>query len=208
MYNSPMIKAVIFDLDGVLIDATEWHFDSLNDALRVFGYEIKREEHLTTFNGLPTSEKLRLLSEKNNLPAGLHPIIQNLKQKFTNEKIFQACTPDHAKQVMLKHLKNKGYKLACCSNALKDSVLHMLQSAHIINYFDEIIGNDEGFKPKPAPDIYIAAFKRLKVKPQDTIIVEDAAHGIEAAKESGAKVMAVRGYHDVNLSLFMDLNLI
>lgn len=84
----------------------------------------------------------------------------------------------------------------------------MLKSSGIDNYFDLILGNDEGFKPKPNPGIYLASFKKLKIKPQEALIIEDATHGIEAAKRSGGKVIAVRGFEDVNLTLFLDLNLL
>lgn len=203
-----MIKAIVFDLDGVLVDATNWHYDALNDALTLFGFEVGMEEHLNTYNGLPTLAKLKLMSERKGLPTGLHDIIQVMKRKFTDEKVRTLCNPSHEKQIMLTSLKRKGYKLACCSNAQKYSVMNMLGFGGIDHFFDLILGNDEGFKPKPEPDIYLAAFKQLKVSPNEAVVVEDAAHGIEAAKRSGAKVIAVRGYDDVNLSLFLDLNLI
>lgn len=203
-----MIKAIIFDLDGVLIDATDWHYEALNQALRLFGYEIGQDEHQKVFNGLPTVEKLKILSERNGLPKGLHPIIQVLKRKYTDEKILESCYPSHEKQIMLADLKKKGYKLVCASNAQKYAVTNMLKYAGIDKFFDLVLGNDEGFKPKPDPGIYLAVFKKLKIKSSETIIVEDATHGIEAAKRSGAKVIAVRGFQDVNLSLFLDLNLI
>lgn len=203
-----MIKAIIFDLDGVLIDATDWHYEALNDALRLFGFEIAREDHLSFYNGLPTAEKLKVMSERKGLPWGLHDPIKEMKKKFTDSRVMQLCRPSHEKQIMLTHLKRKGYKLACCSNAQKYSVLNMLQSAQIDGFFDIVFGNDEGLKPKPAPDVYLNAFDLLKIKPPEAIIVEDATHGIEAAKLSGAKVLAVRGYEDVNLSLFTDFNLV
>lgn len=203
-----MIKAIIFDLDGVLVDATQWHYEALNDALKLFGFEVGLEEHQTTYNALPTVAKLKLISERKGLPVGLHEIIRTLKRKFTDRKVEFLCSPDHQKQIMLSHLKRKGYKLLCCSNSQKYSVINMLKSSGIDRYFDLILGNDEGFKPKPNPDIYLAAFKKLKIKPQEALIIEDATHGIEAAKRSGGKVIAVRGFEDVNLSLFLDLNLI
>lgn len=203
-----MIKAIIFDLDGVLIDATSWHYDALNDALKMFGYEVGLEEHVNTYNGLPTKEKLKLMSERKGLPLGLHEIIQRLKRKFIDTRVNQLCNPSHEKQILLTNLKRKGYKLACCSNAQKYSVMNMLKYAGIADFFDLVLGNDEGFKPKPDPQLYLEACKRLKIKPHEVIIIEDATHGIEAAKRSGAKVIAVRGFEDVNLSLFFDLNLI
>ncbi len=203
-----MIKAIIFDLDGVLIDATEWHYEALNKALGLFGYTIGRDDHLTVYNGLPTVEKLKIMSEKQSLQPGLHETIKVMKRKFTDEVVSMRCKPDHTKQLMLTHLKNKGYKLACASNAQKYSVMNMLTKANLDHFFEHIIGNDEGFKPKPAPDIYLAAFEKLGVKPEESIIIEDAPHGIEAAKASGAQVIAVRGYEDVNLSLFTKFNFI
>lgn len=203
-----MIKAIIFDLDGVLVDATEWHFEALNKALGLFGYSIGRDDHIKIFNGLPTAEKLKIMTEQQGLPMGLHDIIKVLKRKYTDEIVGQKCRPNHHKQIMLTHLKNKGYKLACCSNAQKYSVMNMLIKSEMDHFFDEIIGNDEGFKPKPAPDIYLATFAKLNMLPEETIIIEDAPHGIEAAKASGAQVIAVRGCEDVNLTLFVNLNLI
>lgn len=203
-----MIKAIIFDLDGVLIDAKEWHYEALNEALKLFGYEISQDEHISLYNGLPTSEKLKLMTERKGLPEGLHKIIKTLKRKYTDEKVTELCKPSHEKQILLTNLKRAGYKLACCSNAQKYSVLNMLKGASIDTFFDFIIGNDEGFKPKPSPEIYLAVFRLLKVKPNETIVIEDATYGIEAAKAAGAKVIAVKGHEDVNLSLFADLNLV
>lgn len=202
-----MIKAIIFDLDGILVDATEWHYEALNKALGLFGYTIGKDDHKKVYNGLPTNEKLKIMSKKQGLPFELHEIIKAMKRKYTDEIISQKCRPNHAKQLMLTHLKNKGYKLACASNAQKYSVLNMLKMSQIDHFFDHIMGNDEGYKPKPAPDIYLAAFKKLGIKPQEGIILEDAPHGIEAAKASGARVIAVRDYEDVNLSLFINLKL-
>jgi HAD superfamily hydrolase (TIGR01509 family) len=203
-----MIKAIIFDLDGVLIDATEWHYEALNKALGLFGYTIGRGDHNEIYNGLPTNEKLKIMTEKQGLPRGLHEIIKSMKRKYTDEIVSQKCRPDHKKQLMLNHLKNKGYKLACCSNAQKYSVMNILIKSEIDHFFDEIIGNDEGFKPKPAPDIYLATFAKLNVLPEETIVIEDAPYGIEAAKASGAQVIAVRGHEDVTISLFINFNLI
>lgn len=203
-----MIKAVIFDLDGVLVDATEWHYEALNGALGLFGFEITREEHSGFYNGLPTVEKLKVLSEKKGLPRELHDLIKKMKRKYTDEKVIQLCRPSYEKQIMLQYLKTKGYKLACCSNAQKYSVVNMLQCAGIIDFFDLIIGNDEGYAPKPSPEIYLAAFEKLRIKPDEAVIIEDAPHGVQAARASGARVIEVKGYHDVDLSLLIDSKLI
>jgi len=186
---------IIFDLDGVLVDATEWHYEALNKALIQCGYKpINRGDHISKYNGLPTKQKLKLMNIDD-------PRIVELKKKYTSDIIWKKCLPNQEKILMLKYLSEK-YKIACCSNAIKESVVDMLKKSELYEYFDLILGNDEIEKPKPDPEIYLKAFDILGVKPEDCLIVEDAPHGIEAAKASGARVLAVRGYDDVNLFLF------
>jgi beta-phosphoglucomutase-like phosphatase (HAD superfamily) len=72
------IKAVIFDMDGVLIDAKEWHYEALNRALTVYGFGISRHDHLATYDGLPTNTKLEILSREQGLPRSLHGVIYRL----------------------------------------------------------------------------------------------------------------------------------
>jgi len=195
-------KAILFDLDGVLIDATEWHYEALNQALGLFGYKIGRDDHIKVFNGLPTAEKLKMMSAQGKVPVSLHTIIKEQKKLYTKKQIEKYCKPDYSKILMLRYLKKQGMKLACCSNAIQVSVEEMLERALIKDYFDEIIGNDVGFKPKPAPDIYLEAMRRLKLNPEDCIIVEDAEHGVQSAIAAGVDVIEVSGYNDVDSSLF------
>jgi len=192
------IKAVLFDLDGVLVDATEWHYDALNRALGLFGYNISRYEHLTTYNGLPTRKKLEMLSVEKNFPRGLHPITNKIKQKYTREEILRNCTPVFEKEFMVHQLKREGYKIACCSNSIRESVELMLRGSGIIDLFDFICSNEDVKHPKPNPEMYLCAFKKFKLKPKDCVIIEDAGHGIEAAKRSGGHLCQVTGFSDVD----------
>jgi len=197
-------KAICFDLDGVLVDATEWHFQAFNDALGLFGYEIGRDDHMNVYNGLPSKQKLKIMADKGIIPSGVHNVVLEQKKMNTNKLISNNCRPMYDKIIMLKWLVSQGVKVACCSNAIQESVENMLNLSMIFDYFYTIIGNDVGFAPKPAPDIYLEAFKRLEVDAKDTWIVEDAPHGIEAAHASGAgRVIEVGGFSEVNLSLFI-----
>ncbi|MDS1346373.1 HAD hydrolase-like protein [Planktothrix agardhii] len=81
------ISAILFDMDGVLVDATEWHYQALNRALHLFGFNISRYQHLSTYNGLPTRKKLEVLTVEQSLPLGLHEIICKLKQIYTNRHL-------------------------------------------------------------------------------------------------------------------------
>jgi HAD superfamily hydrolase (TIGR01509 family) len=192
------IKAVLFDLDGVLVDATEWHYEALNRALGLFGYNIARYEHLTTYNGLPTKRKLEMLSVEKGFPRGLHPLVNKIKQKYTREVILHNCTPVFEKEFMVHQLKREGYKLAVCSNSIRESVELMLTGSGILHLFDFILSNEDVAKAKPDPEIYLAACRRLGIQPGEAVIVEDAPHGVEAAKRAGGVLCQVAGFNEVD----------
>jgi len=192
------IKAILFDLDGVLVDATEWHYEALNRALGLFGYNIARYEHLTTYNGLPTRKKLDMLSVEKGFPRGLHSLVNKIKQKYTREEILRSCTPVFEKEFMVHQLKREGYKLAVCSNSIRESVELMLRGSGIWDLFDCVLSNEDVQQAKPDPEIYLMACERLGVKPQETVIVEDAPHGIEAARRSGGLLCEVASFNEVD----------
>lgn len=192
------IKAVIFDMDGVLIDAKDWHYEALNQALELFGMQISRYDHLVTFDGLPTKKKLEMLSLERGLPKELHTFINQMKQQYTLEIVNQKCKPKFYHEYALSRLKNSDYKLAVCSNSVRNSVQTMLDKASLIGYMDFYISNQDVNRGKPDPEMYVKAIKRMGLTPKECMIVEDNDHGIMAAKASGAFVMEVETVEDVN----------
>ncbi len=195
-----MIKAVIFDMDGVLIEAKDWHYDALNRALRLFGYEISRYEHLRSYDGLPTSKKLQMLTLERGLPTELHAFIEEMKQTYTMEIVFAQCKPRFVHEYALSTLKAMNYKLAVASNSIRNTVEVMMQKSMLYNYLDEILAATDVVKPKPDPEIYITAMAKLGLTPKECLIVEDNDNGIKAAVASGAHVLRVRDVQDVNLT--------
>ena len=195
---SNKIRAVLFDLDGVLIDATEWHYEALNRALGLFGFHIARYEHLTTYNGLPTRRKLEMLSVEKGLPRGLHTSINRIKQKYTREEILRQCTPVFEKEFMIRQLKRDGYKMAVCSNSVRDSLELMLRASGLLEYFDHLVSNEDVRNAKPDPEMYLAACAKLEVAPAECVIVEDADHGAEAARRAGGNLCRVTGFREVD----------
>lgn len=193
-----MIKAIIFDMDGVLIEAKEWHYEALNKALRLFGIEISRYDHLTTFDGLPTKEKLKMLSLDKGLPVALHSFIAEMKQQYTMEIVYSACKPRFTQEFALSKLKNDGYKMAVCSNSIRHTIEVMMQRAALSPYLEFYISNEDVSKSKPDPQMYEIAIKKLELTPKECLIIEDNENGIKAAKASGANVMEVQSVYDVN----------
>lgn len=194
-----MIKAVIFDMDGVLIEAKDWHYEALNKALNLFGHSISRYDHLTTYDGLPTSRKLDMLSTERDLPVKLHRFINEMKQMYTMEIVYTQCKPTFVHQYALSSLKNLGYKLAVASNSIRNTVEVMMEKACLDQYLDLKLSNEDVKSPKPAPDIYSKAISSFGLSPDECLVVEDNENGIRAARASGAHVLVVEGVEEVNL---------
>ncbi|MDD3769143.1 MAG: HAD family phosphatase [Sulfuricurvum sp.] len=192
------IKAVIFDMDGVLIDAKDWHYEALNRALGLFGMEISRYDHLVTYDGLPTKKKLEMLSAERGLPKGLHGFINDMKQQYTMEIVYAECKPKFNHEYALSKLKNEGYQMAVCSNSIRNTIEVMMQKASLSGYLDFYISNQDVENGKPDPEMYIQAIKRMRLQPYECMIIEDNENGIKAARASGAHVMEVENVYDVN----------
>ncbi len=192
------VKAILFDMDGVLIDAKEWHYEALNRALKLFGFEISRFEHIHTFDGLPTKDKLKLLSEGSNLPVELHDFINAVKQKYTMELINERCKPRFQHEYALSRLKEDGYKIAVCSNSIRKTIEEMMEKSELMPYVDLIMSNQDVTKAKPDPEIYVKSMKKFKLKPEECLILEDNKNGIKAALASGGHLLKVDSVYDVN----------
>lgn len=192
------IKAVIFDMDGVLIEAKDWHYKALNSALKLFGMEISRYDHLVTYDGLPTKKKLEMLSSESGLPRELHKFINEMKQQYTMEIVYASCKPTFHHEYALSKLKNSGYKMAVCSNSIRNTIKIMMQKASLEQYFEFYVSNQDVKNGKPDPEMYNIAIEKLGLNPKECMIIEDNENGIKAARASGAWVMEVDVVDDVN----------
>jgi len=192
-----MIRAILFDMDGVLIDARDWHFDALNKALALFGFTISRESHLSALDGLPTRAKLDILSKTQGLPRGLREFLNALKQAYTLEIGVQRCKPQFNHQFALSRLRADGYRLAVCSNSVRQTVETLMRLSSLEPYLEVLLSNEDVSRSKPAPDIYLKAMELLQVTPQECLILEDNEHGIQAAEASGAHLLKVGLPEDV-----------
>jgi HAD superfamily hydrolase (TIGR01509 family) len=196
-----MTKLIIFDLDGVLVEAKQIHYDTLNQALKEIDekYIITEAEHLSIYDGLKTTQKLELLAKNKGLHPEFYDDIWYRKQHLTIEAISE-LQPDLQKIELFKELRNMGYKLAVASNSIRRSVLVMLAKIGIIEYMDLIISNEDVKNSKPHPEMYWKAMSMMSVLPEETLIVEDSPHGLLAASRSRANVLRVDSPNDLVIS--------
>jgi HAD superfamily hydrolase (TIGR01509 family) len=195
-----MIKLIIFDLDGVLIDTKNIHFDTLNDAILKYQPEclIPWDEHLGKYDGLKTNQKLEILTSEKGLDTNFHNLIWLEKQKLTIEKLSQTIPSKHIID-LFKNLFKDGYKIACCSNSIRKTVLTVLSKLQIIEFFDIIISNEDVINSKPHPEMYWTCISKMKCLPEQTLIIEDSPYGLLAASRSHSRIMRVSSPDEVNI---------
>lgn len=192
------IGAVIFDLDGVLVDTTKYHYLAWKEILKEYGQDFS-EKNYETVKGVSRSrsldmilneidekmsevEKIKILKKKNNLY--LKHILD-----IPEDKVFSGVVE------FLEKLKSKGIKTAIGSTS--DSSYVIIESTGLSKYFDVIIDGYTVKKAKPHPEVYILAARELDINPHKCVVFEDSRPGVLAAKRAGMKVIGVN--HKINL---------
>lgn len=199
-----MNKLVIFDLDGVLIDSRELHYEALNNALRTLDekYVITRQEHLSLYDGLSTTKKLKMLTENKGLDVKHYDYVWREKQKATFD-LVRKFSKEEILQEIMKELKNRDYKIAVASNSIRETVKLSLISIGVIEYVDYYVSNEDVSRTKPYPEMYWKCMTTLNALPKNTIIVEDSHIGRQGAIDSGAHLLPVENSTEVNSKLFL-----
>jgi HAD superfamily hydrolase (TIGR01509 family) len=196
-----MVKLIVFDLDGVLVSAKEIHYDALNEALGD-KYAISWNEHLSTYDGLKTSQKLDMLTKAKGLPIEEHQRIWKDKQKYTLQ-MLNNLQPDTHLQEVIGALSDCDYKLVVASNSIRKTVVTVLAKLGIIEYFDLIISNEDVVNSKPHPEMYWTAMSKMGCLPEETLIVEDSPYGLLAAARSKSYILRVKNPKEVTyLNIF------
>jgi len=188
------IKLIIFDLDGVLVDAKNIHYDALNEALGE--YSISWNEHLSIYDGLKTTQKLDMLSERKGLPKEQHQSIWEKKQQITLQ-MLKKLEPNQVLIELMDSLSKSGYKLAVCSNSIRKTVLTVLSKLGIMEYMDLVISNEDVKNSKPHPEMYWKAISMMSCLPEQTLIVEDSPYGLLAAARSKSHILRVKNPSEV-----------
>ena len=200
-----MVKLILFDLDGVLVDTKEIHYKTLNESIKKIDekYIITELEHVSKFDGLKTKTKLNLLSKEKGLPIEHHQDIYDSKQKLTLEEYSKIIFDDKTYNIC-KSLKEDGFLIGCCTNSIRKTTLVALSKIGIIEFMDVIITNDDVKNSKPHPEIYWKAMSMMGCLPEETLIIEDSPQGLLAAHRSRAIILRTKNSKDLEYSKIID----
>ena len=203
-----MIDTIIFDLDGVLINSKNIHFESLNRALshNKLKYQISYEDHLKSFDGLPTSKKLEILNKKKLVPKRLNKKIKLKKNQLTRKLLKENLTFDKKIYSLFQKLSKK-YKIGIATNAIEETLQIAIKKLRIGKFVKFSISTENIKNSKPHPEIYLRSIVSLNSKPKNTLVLEDSHNGRISAKEAGARLMPIKSLEDVtykNITNFIE----
>jgi HAD superfamily hydrolase (TIGR01509 family) len=193
-----MIDTIIFDLDGVLINSKNIHFESLNRALSdsKLKYQISYEDHLKTFDGLPTIKKLEILNKKKLVPKKLNKKIKLKKNQLTRKILKKNLVFDKKIYSLFQKLSKK-YKIGIATNAIEETLQIAIKKLKIGKFVKFSISTESIKNSKPHPEIYLRSIVNLNSKPKNTLVLEDSHNGRISAKEAGARLMPIKSLEDV-----------
>tara|TARA_B110000977_G_scaffold201663_1_gene297586 strand:- start:9092 stop:10468 length:1377 start_codon:yes stop_codon:yes gene_type:complete len=195
-----MIKGLIFDLDGVLVDTKDLHFMALNKALKKSNAKniISYNDHVNIYDGLPTGEKIRILNQKKIIGKKMNKVVMMNKQKFTLQLLKKKIRYNKDIYNIFSKMSKK-YKLAIATNAVNETLNICVDILKIRKFCSYLISNENVSTPKPHPEIYLRCLINLGLKPKETLIIEDSHYGRISAQDSGCNLMPVKSLNDVTL---------
>lgn len=192
------MKAIIFDMDGVIIDSEPLHTKLELELLEEFGGKISKKEH-DDFTGTTDYYMWSTFKDRFNLEPSVEELIEIKKDRFI-QNIHEVKLVDNFYEFMLK-LYNEKYLLALASSNNRKSINLVMDKFNLKKYIEYSISGEEVVKGKPNPEIFLKAAEKLDVKPQECLVVEDSSAGVIAAKSAGMKCIGFKNPNSGNQDL-------
>lgn len=187
-----MIQAVIFDLDGVLIDSKKLHYLAWKKFWAKRGITHTWKDFMKFF-GMDNKNIFPLIYK--NLSARKIDALGEEKERYYRQIAKGVLHPTNGTVALLESLKKSRYGIAIATSTPKSNISFVLKQTGLKKYFSAVICASDVKRGKPHPEIFLKAAKALGAKPQDCIVIEDSVHGIEAAKAAGMKCIALTTTH-------------
>ena len=198
-FKKEMIRAVAFDLDGVLIDSKDLHYEALNKAIdKVAGkaWMLSKEEHYRAYDGLPTKTKLSMLHQRKGLPKKFFHKIWLYKQKET-ARMLSKLPREACIRKIFSYLSCQGLKIFVATNSTRKTALQVVRRLNLLPYRIKVISSEDVRESKPHPEIYLRCMVEASCRPDELLVVEDSPSGIQSAADSGAKYIVLKKPSDL-----------
>lgn len=185
-----MIKAIIFDMDGLMIDSERVTFDGYVIECQKLGYTMTKEFYKTLL-GKPIKGIYELFKKEFGNDFPIEEVIQKVHQYMADLFETQGVPVKDGLISLLQYLKANNYKTIVATSSNRNRVDTILSLANIAQYFDDSICGDEVTKGKPNPEVFIKSCQKLGVTTEEAIVLEDSEAGIQAASSAGIKVICI-----------------
>ncbi|MGO2924819.1 HAD family hydrolase [Lactococcus laudensis] len=183
-----MIKTVIFDMDGVLVDSEYTFLETKTDMLKTAGFP-KDVSYQYQFMGTTFEVMWTIMKEELGLLESISFYINDMNERREVMIARDGIRAIKGAQDLVKRLFEAGFKLAVASSSPKHEIVRAMTELGLVDYFEVLVSGEEVAHSKPAPDVFLAAAERLGVSAQDAIIIEDTKNGSLAARRAGAYVI-------------------
>lgn len=184
------IKAVLFDMDGLMIDSEPLHLQAFNRVLEKYGKHLTEEENKERYIGLSDEDEALDMVDRFRLPISAEEVVRQ-KQIIFMQLLKSQIVAQAGLINLLKNLKQNGYKTAIASSSGLDEIKTVISGLGIDSYIDAYCSAEEVKNGKPAPDVYLLAAKKVGVDPSECLVLEDAPKGVQAGKAAGMTVFAI-----------------
>ena len=185
-----MIKAVIFDLDGVVIDSEPVAYGILRDMVAPYGGDISLEEYTTQYLGRTVAMGMTTIKNTFDAPESEEELFEKY-MAMERERVASGIPLKPGAKDILIYLKDKGIKTIVASSSVRERAEKILASHDILKYFDDLVFGYEVPRGKPHPDIFLKACEKLNVSPEEAIVLEDSEAGINASYSAGIPVICI-----------------
>lgn len=205
-FEEKYMKAVIFDMDGVLVDSQPYHFKADIDTMAEYGV-IKDQKFYESFAGTLTADRMRTLKEMFGLDVPVEEMTIKRENMILDIMGKEDIKPVSGIPEFLRSIKEKGLTTAVASSSDYKLINLILDRLKIAQYFDSVTSGSDVKRGKPSPDVFLLAAERIGIEPSECLVVEDSENGVKAAKAAGMKALGyinpTSGKQDLSLADFI-----
>lgn len=188
------IRGLIFDLDGTIMLTQQFHYQAFSQVFAKYGITYTEEDDLYKYAGMGSGIIFPTVFADHGLTLTPEQIKQySDEKKEIYDRIIRSETivPVAGVEDFLKRMQGRGYRMCVASGNKLESIEYLLDAIHVRTFFEFIVTNKDAEKPKPAPDIFLAAAKKFGFEPEECVVFEDAVNGITAAESAEMTSIAI-----------------